>query len=306
MLGPIQRIAVYTTIYPGSEAYLLDWYRSVKGQEDQNFQLWIGLDGIGSKAVESVIGSHVEAMWVPSRQNDTPARIRQRSLTRIAEKCDAVVLVDSDDVMHPSRVASARVALQSSDVTGCALRLVDEQMEDSGDVLTLSGTMNPEDVLPRNNVFGFSNSAYRSELLRRCLPIPAEAELVDWYMATRAWMMGATLTFDPIPRMDYRQYGANMAPIRFPFDKQQVTRDTRKVLEHFRLLQASPLESALSDRLAKVQEVATEVQLFYERVVLTPGALESYVRELNRLELHVVWWWDVAQPTLQWMWKDHA
>src|ERR1700739_2613600 len=83
MSGAMQRIAVYTTIYPGVEVYLPDWYRSVQAQTDQNFQLWIGLDGLEVGAVESVIGTQLDAVWVPSEPGNTPARIRQRSLEQI-------------------------------------------------------------------------------------------------------------------------------------------------------------------------------------------------------------------------------
>ena len=76
----------------------------------------------------------------------------------------------------------------------------------------------PEMCFPRNNVFGLSNSAFRSDLLRRCLPIPADAVLVDWFLATRAWLMGARMAFDPEVEMDYRQYGGNMARVGPPFD----------------------------------------------------------------------------------------
>ena len=110
MSGAMQRIAVYTTIYPGVEVYLPDWYRSVRAQTDQDFQLWIGLDGIEAGAVETVIGTHLDAVWVPSEPDNTPARIRQRSLAQIVEDFDAVVLVDSDDILHPTRVAAARAA----------------------------------------------------------------------------------------------------------------------------------------------------------------------------------------------------
>jgi hypothetical protein len=105
--------------------------------------------------------------------------------------------------------------------------------------------------------------------------------------------------------MEYRQHGANMAPIRFPFDANQVIRDTKKVREHYSLLQASPMASLLPDRWAQVQEAATDVQLFFEQVVSQPKKLENYVRNLNNLEPQVVWWWDVAQPALQWMWKNY-
>jgi hypothetical protein len=299
-------MAVYTTIYPGVEVYLPDWHRSMQEQTDQDFQLWIGLDGIEAGGVETAIGAHLEAVWVPSKADNTPARIRQRSLAQIVEDFDAVILVDSDDILHPTRVAAARAALQTSDLAGCALRLVDYQREDLGTTLTLPGHAVPENILPRNNVFGFSNSAYRSELLRRCLPLPADSVLIDWFLATKAWLMGARLAFDPVVRMEYRQHRANMAPICFPFDASQVIRDTRKVVEHYRLLLASPMENVLPDRWAQVQEAAADVQLFFDQVVSRPRRLEKYVRNLNVLEPQVIWWWDVAQPALQWMWKDYA
>jgi hypothetical protein len=301
----MQRIVVYTTIYPGVEVYLPDWYRSVQAQTDQKFELWIGLDGIEPSAVEAAIGTHLEAVWIPSEPGDTPARVRQRSLAQIVEGFDAVVLVDSDDILHPSRVGAARAALQTSELAACALRLVDQHRQDLGKILTLPERAVPDNILPRNNVFGFSNSAYRSELLRRCLPLPAGIALVDWFLATKAWLLGAKLAFDPIVRMEYRQHGANMAPIRFPLDANQVIRDTKKVREHYSLLQASPMESLLPDRWAQVQEAATDVQLFFEQVVSQPKKLENYVLNLNNLEPQVVWWWDVAQPALQWMWENY-
>ena len=137
--GAMQRIAVYTTIYPGVEVYLPDWYRSVQAQTDQDFQLWIGLDGIEASSVETAIGAHLEAVWVPSEPGNTPARIRQRSLAQIVEDFDAVVLVDSDDILHPTRVAAARATLQTSELAACALRLVDQHRQDLGTTFTLPG-----------------------------------------------------------------------------------------------------------------------------------------------------------------------
>lgn len=303
MSNETQSIALYTTIYPGVEEYLPCWYRSVQAQTDRDFQLWIGLDGLDPGAVETTIGERMEAIWTPSKQGSTPAQVRQQALAQIVNAFDAVVLVDCDDILHPSRVAAARTALEASDLTACALRLVDQRRKDLGMTLTIPEQATPDDVLPRNNVFGFSNSAYRSELLRRCLPIPEDVTLVDWFLATKAWLTGARLAFDPVVRMDYRQHGANMAPIRFPFGATQVIRDTEKVRKHFQLLQSLSMESMLPDRWAQVEKVAAEVQLFSEQIVSRSKELDSYVLNLNNLERQTVWWWDVAHPALRWMWK---
>ena len=202
------KLGVYTTVYPAVVKYLPEWYRSVQSQTDSDFELWIGLDALLQGDVEAAVGSTIDAQWVWDAGISTPATIRNLALRRMtASGCD-VVLVDSDDILLPSRVAAAREALRTSDLAACALEIVDGRGEPLGAEFNLDPASTPSHVLPRNNIFGFSNSAYRCELLDRALPIPSEAVLVDWYIATRAWLFGAELSFDRTVRMKYRQYEA--------------------------------------------------------------------------------------------------
>jgi hypothetical protein len=302
----MQRIALYTTIYPAVVQFLPDWYRSLTEQTDRDYELWVGLDQIEPVDIEDAIGARLDARWVKSSLGSTPAQIREHSLARIVDAFDAVVLVDSDDILHPTRIAAARSALQSSDVNACALRLVDHSGQDIGKTLTLPQERTVDETLPRNNVFGFSNSAYRSSLLRKCLPIPAESILVDWFLATRAWLLGARLDFDDNVRMDYRQHGANTAGIRFPFKAEQIIQSTSRVREHYHLLRNAPTEKVLPERWTRIVEAAEDVELFWDQVVSNPQRLDGYVCHLNSLQPQDVWWWEVAQPKLQWFWNKHA
>jgi hypothetical protein len=295
-------LALYTTVYPGVARFLPDWYESVQRQTDKDFQLWIALDGLQTDAVEEILGSRPQATWVLAGAGDTPAQVRERALARIVESCDAVVLVDSDDVLHPTRVAAARQGLRDSDVTGCALRLVDANGRALGLSLELPPSVRPADVLPRHNIFGLSNSALRSDLLRRCLPIPAEVALVDWFLVTRAWLCGAQLAFDPVARMDYRQHEDNMARTRLPFTPDRVRSDTELVRTHFQILQSHPLTGALPDRVALVEEVTADIEAFYKRVALDERELERYVMALNAAAPAPLWWSCVAYPPLQRLW----
>ena len=299
----MKSLALYTTIYPGVEAYLNDWYRSVREQTETGFTLWIGLDTLTIEAAIEAMGGDPNAIWVRAVPGDSPAQVRQRALERLVECCDGVVLVDSDDLLHPCRIAAARKSLRTSDFTGCALRLVDQGGTDMGLAFRPPPHAGPGDVLPRNNVFGLSNSACRSDLLRRCLPIPADVALVDWYLATRAWLSGARLAFDDVVRMDYRQHASNMARVRPPFDQQQIKSDCELVRHHFQVVRCTPLQGALADRLASVERVASDVEAFYQQVILQPPRLERYVRALNDLELAPLWWSCVAHPALQHMWE---
>lgn len=301
---PIKTLALYTTVYPGVEPYLRDWCRSVLEQTDQDYQLWIGVDALEPGTVKKALGASIKARWVAAASGETPAQIRQRVWSQIVRTCDGVVLVDSDDILHPSRVAAARAALQTSDLAGCALRLIDQQGGDLGSTFGLPAQVRPENVFPRNNVFGLSNSAFRSDLLRRCLPILASVVLVDWFLSTKAWLVGATLSFDPVARMDYRQHGANMAKVRAPFDSNQVARDAERVRQHFQMIVSRPLEGSIPERLAEIEGAAADVELFYRQVVLQPKHLESYVRKLNKLDPAPLWWSCVAHPSLNEMWTQ--
>ena len=297
-------LAVYTTVYPGVERYLVDWYRSVRQQTDQDFQLWIGLDMLEPESIQNILGDDLNVHWVVAAPGATIAQVRQQALAQIIEACSGVVLVDSDDLLHPTRVAAARTDLEASELVGCALRLIDQQEKDLGLTFGLSTQLRPDDIFPRNNVFGFSNSAFRSDLLRRCLPIPPDAVLVDWLLATRAWLMGAKLAFDSVPRMDYRQHPANTARVRFPFGPEQVISDTALVRQHFRLLLDEPRQEFLSERVAALQSVAAEVDAFHRNIVLYSAQLSDYVRLLNDLHPAPIWWSSVANPALERMWTS--
>jgi hypothetical protein len=297
-------LAVYTTVYPGVESYLADWYRSLCHQTDQDFELWIGLDTIEKDLVQKILGGDVAAHWVERTSAGTPAQIRQEALAQIVETCAGVVLVDSDDVLHPTRVAAARAGLEASELVACALCLIDQQGKDLGLTFSLPANVSPDQVLPRNNIFGFSNSAFRSDLLKRCLPISSAALLVDWFLATRAWLLGARLAFDRAPGMDYRQHATNTARLRFPILVDQVISDTALVRQHLNLVLAEPRREFLTDRLAVLTRLSAEIEKFHEEVVLHGRRLKDYVRALNRLRPAPLWWSSVANPALKHIWKS--
>ena len=150
----------------------------MQDQADQDFQLWIGVDGLDVAALEGTPDGR-QVAWVAAAIGDTHAQVRQCALAQIVDRCDGVVMVACDDMLHPSRAAAAREALGTKDVAGCALRVVDEFGRDQQLALRPPVGTAPEEVLPRNNVFGMSNSAFTCNALRRCLPIPDEVVLVD-------------------------------------------------------------------------------------------------------------------------------
>lgn len=298
-------LAVYTTIYPAVLKYLPEWYQSVQEQTDQDFELWIGLDALKQADVEDSLGCQVEARWVQAPANSTPAQVRGLALTQLCAAGWDVVLVDSDDILHASRVSAARRELGMSDLAACALKVVDEIGQPLGSEFNFDPSLKMSEILPGNNVFGFSNSAYRYQLLERCLPIPKDAVLVDWYLATRAWLLGAELSFDHEVRMNYRQYGANTARVRLPFRPDQVLSDSALVRRHFQLVLASDdRDLFLPDRWSHFIRVAREIEQFECYIHRSSADLSAYIESLNREVKQPIWWTSVAYAPLAHMWKQ--
>jgi tRNA nucleotidyltransferase/poly(A) polymerase len=300
-----ERLALYTSVYPGVEPYLAEWGRSVGAQTDQDFDLWFGVDQLSQAAVEQALAETLPVdcrlCWSIAEPGATSSQVRQQAITQIVAAYPAVVFVDSDDILYTERIAAARSQLAQYDAVACALCIIDEQSND----LDLTFAPDPQDdivaVLPRYNSFGLSNSAYRCDLLRQCLPLTPTNPLVDWVFATRAWALGARLAFDQEPRMAYRQYARNIAHVLGPFSARQVVYATERVRLHY----ASELAGwsyPLHQRAALLAAQA-EVEQFYRFITAADANLEQYITALNQLQPKYVWWWAIAHPDLEELWK---
>jgi hypothetical protein len=297
-------MALYTVVYPGVESYLPDWYASVRAQTDTGFDLWISTDGLAPAEAVAAAGRPFEARWLPAAPGSSPASLRSAALEELTSRYDAVVLVDSDDLLEATRIEAARAGLAGADVVGCALRIVDAAGASLGPILgPVESSPDWGEFLARHNVFGLSNTAYRADLLRRCLPIPADVVLVDWLLALRAWAADAALRFDREPRMRYRQHPANTARVLPPFSEAYVLRATDLVVDHYRTVLGDG-GGIGAGRTARVGAVAEQVLAFRQAVRGSDAVLRRYVAALNRLEPRYVWWWCVANPVLEGVWSN--
>ena len=299
------RPALYTTVHPGVKKYLADWYASAQRQTDRGFDLWIGVDALDIREVNAAVGADLDAQWVLAAAGDSPAEIRRKAIARIVERHAVVIFTDSDDLLEPTRVAAALKALESSDVTACAMHLIDDGGQDLNSVFSPPPGADISDLLPRGNVFGLGNSAWRTAVLRRCLPIPAACRAVDWYLATRAWAMQVKLAFDMTCRVAYRLHAGSMAAIRPPFTAEQIRSATESVLNHYACVLGP--SAALPDWCrAKLEPARKDAQAFEETVLRDADTIDRYVNALNRMPDNHVWWACVAHPALGAIWRKPA
>lgn len=231
--------------------------------------------------------------------------MRQRVIYKILDsrQYGAVVFVDADDLLYPTRIAAAREALAGCDLAGCAMELIDGDGAPTGIEFKRSAGFEIPESLARQNIFGLSNTAYRTELLSRLLPVPKTCVAMDWFLATTAWGLCARICFDATPRMYYRQYGANQARVLPPFTENEVTAAARLVLDHYRLMldPRSTMDGSIRCALREAQAI---VEVFWSNVVRSPERLQVYVQQLNRLEQPHIWWDCVAHPALEGLWSS--
>jgi hypothetical protein len=285
------KTALYTTFYPAAKPYLQTWADSVAAQEDQDFDLWIAVDNV---SVDDVRLPRANIHWLYAEPGDTPASLRQRAFEEIIQGYDGVVFVDSDDILLPSRVRAAKHALPHCDVYGCALNLIDTH----GNDLSLTFSTSRTDwlkLLSRYNVFGLSNTAYRTETLAKCLPFPADTVLLDWLLVSNALQENAALFFDPTPHMLYRQYPSNTAKVLPPYSNDEIRKATGLVLQHYGRLEREKFQVHIEKRQLEVQQFSTNIA--------DKNTLTRYTKALNALKPLFLWWECVAHPELENIWK---
>lgn len=294
------RLALFTTIYPASLPFLRELAQSLESQTRLDFDLWIALDGVERTDVIERHGFLSRAEFIDTPSGQSPAQLRSSALTQVVDYCDTVALVDSDDVLLPSRVESAIEASQRSELCAAAMRLIGPQGAQLGEIL--NPAIKGRDIT-RTNVFGLSNTTWRTSLLRKCLPLPTECRLADWMLSTKAHLAGATVSFDSTPRMLYRIHSNNIAPLLPPFSPSQVLSATQLVMTHYELLDRDVLPQ-YPRACGPYQAAHDEFRLFAQAIQRSPKVLNQYTTELNDLPPILAWWACVAHPSLEYLWKS--
>jgi len=299
----IPRLALFTTSYPEGERYLSDFFQSVFSQTDKKFDLWIGLDRIEEHIMSDYLSKNIPVSFIKRKKNESTISLRQRAIKEMIEKYKGIIFVDSDDILAPSRVAAARSSLTKYDVYGCAMKIIDEKGTDLNITFQIPQKADFLSLLPRFNIFGFTNTSYSSDILSRCFPFPKDCVLLDWFVATRAWAQDARIYFDPVQRMSYRQHLSNTARVIPPFTQEQIIKSTNLVLKHYtRVLNNIP-ELPDSKRIL-IENAQKYVESFNYSIKRSSVRFQEYIRKLIQLPPNHIWWSCVAHPDLEEVWKN--
>ena len=286
-------LAVYAVIYPAALRFLAPFWASLSPQLPGVDAVYLSLDGVAPDTVRAVTGKHPTVRLLQAAPGASPATIRSNALAHLAH---------ADDILLPGRLSAAAAALESADVYGSAMQVVDELGEPVGGAVFAPTPSQVESIgsgttlLARVNVFGFSNSAYRAATLLDCLPVPDDTVMMDWLVASRAYLAGATPAFDLRPRMLYRQYGENTAGVLPPFGSERVVRDAGRVAVHHAKLLGGPHGTARSPSpFVSAKELSHGFRAWLADGPADgegPTRPREYATKLARVERPVWLWWE--------------
>lgn len=164
------RFAVFANVYDCP--YFGDWRKAMFQQSDQGFDI---------------------LYFTISELNE--------SLARACVNYDALLFLDIDDIPHFSLVANAKRYARENDVTAIGMKMVDENNE------ITTGIFGKMVDINKYNVWGFGNTVYRTRAISPALPVYGDP--IDWAFARAVRDAGFELHFEPLPLINYRQYGQN-------------------------------------------------------------------------------------------------
>lgn len=211
----MNNITLFTVVYPGCKPYLDRFFRSVREQEMQEFNLLVLNDGLEN--LESYAGdlySRTEEISV----SGTIAEVRQQGLRLLMDRPEEkIVFADADDYISTDRIQKANKVLESYDIYVNDLTTVTENEK----IITenylknrLGDSFKIEDrFILKKNIIGLGNTSVRRTMIRD-IQIPPSTVAVDWMIFTDMLLRGASAIFKADSISYYRQHNENTAGLK--------------------------------------------------------------------------------------------
>lgn len=211
----MNRVLLFTVVYPGVETYISDFVESINAQSYRHFDLMIVNDGIDSSYFSFDLG--VDSCLIVRDGLSSISKNRAMGLDFAIENGYTIlVFCDADDYMYPNRIECSIENLKGYDILVSDFHVVDA---DRRLVCSnyLQRSIRNNDVIDKEfikdkNLFGFTNTCMSMKNVKRVF-LPETLRVVDWYFFTVLLQDGLRARFLPKSLTEYRQYCGNMVGI---------------------------------------------------------------------------------------------
>lgn len=267
----MNKIAFLTTIYPIDDIYVTDFFESLIGQTNSNFDVIIVNDGFSALGKLKNKYNNLNIIELPAADNIAKNR---ESLVKyaISSGYNYAIFGDIDDYFDSNRIEVSKSLLQSCDIV-----VNDLTSFSSKNVLVekfISNRVENHTEIPLNfimdkNIFGLSNTAIKLKgLLSEHISFPSKLIAVDWFFFSNLLLNNKKAIFTNETLTYYRQHDGNTAGIG-TINANTIVRAIKVKLIHYSFMKENNSEyqilyeqtHKLTDWLSKKENVAEYVQI---------------------------------------------
>ena len=232
-------IAVVGVVYPGVEKYINDYIWSLEDQTFKEFDLIILNDGlITSNSFFKNSSLNLKLF----NTNGSPSQIRFNLIKKVIDLgYENVIFSDCDDFFSINRIEISVENLKKYDVVINDLDVISER-NNIKERLYLSNRFENKTLININDIFfsnmmGFTNTAARSNILKRILPnLKKESDTYDWYLWSNVLSEGCKTVFTNETSTSYRVYSENIAGLPQKISPAEISRQLLIKIAHYKSL----------------------------------------------------------------------
>ena len=236
------RTCLFTVVHAGSAPYFDEFLASLNKQTDLDFELLILNDAPSWQDSPSGETKMAEQpfrwRWIDVTGSIVEIRKQGLSMLRDEARADAVIFIDSDDLMAPNRVEICKANLKPREVLFNELILFGEGQTPYA--LLKQHFLDGQELrlrdLTHSNCLGLSNTAlFVEDIMSRFQDIPDDTIAFDWAFFSGLLHDGCRARFISGTSTLYRQHAGNTASL-VDIGDAQILRSVLVKAQHYRYL----------------------------------------------------------------------
>ncbi len=230
-------IAIFSVVYPGTEAYFPEFLSTLSKQTDKDFTLFLINDGLSN--VEGFL-KRADLDVKVKEAGGSLAALRKMGIRWVQEAgVKIIVFADSDDYFSENRVEISRDMLVKYDLVFNEIILTGNGGTDSTPMLQThfsDGEIVSCEHIRTANCMGLTNTALRVKNIPLYIDrIPENIIAFDWALFGLCLHAGARGVFTKKTVTYYRQHGDNLASPH-SFTEEQILRGVQVKRDHYQML----------------------------------------------------------------------
>lgn len=284
-----------TTIFPSSEIYLDDFFTSLQIQTSKNFDILIINDGVEDLAYYKK--KYDKLNIIEKKGTELPVKNREIGINEVL-KLDYkyIIFGDSDDYFSEDRIQKTIESLRKNDLVFNELTLFGENIRKNNILKENIKNLNKiNETLFEGNIFGFSNIAIRSEIIKNKIFFDINLIAVDWFFITSILIQSnCRIKFLDDVQTYYRQYDNNTIGLAMQLTEEKLNLGVKVKETHYSAL-IEYCKKNMLENYTKVFENKLQQILKLKEKLTNDLFKKKYIEHvnLNFKELFKGWWSEI-------------